>query len=660
MSNSNKSNNVGKRLRQSSLLETFSFLKKKKLSSDSEARMSEEASQEVTKSAMSTSEVSSKGNEDLLSDKYESGSASCSKNNLSDTKNEREDCNNSDVSNASIDIFSEPESPQTLDVANSNQNTISNISKPQISIGNLALNRIPHCSKPLPTLWSSSEHLVLFNCNSTPGAPVRPYPINYKDAWNNKHVRLPCSPASLYPVKNQETGDEELLSRWEIIEKSLLAPISNSFDLQDAILSYNSQYSTWWNFQDLHKFFTDILEPEENNAFFEHLMPKMVRLALRMPELCTNPIPLLRKDYNQSITMSQSQIGCLLANAFFCTYPRRNAQSRNPQNRNTEYSSYPDINFNRLFVNSRISYRSEKFKCLFNYFKRITSNEPVGIVTFERRHSRLTPRWIESNRKLTNLYMRNEGTIEKEGAGLLQVDFANKFVGGGVLGHGCVQEEIRFLICPELIVSRLFTECLNENEVLVITGCEQYNSYSGYSDTFKWEGDFRDETPRDSWGRRCTQLLAMDALHFWSKKVQYETKMLVRELNKAFSGFYEPASKDNLSAIATGNWGCGAFNGEARLKLLLQLLAASEADRDLVYFTFSDENLMSDAEALYDYLVQRDMTVSKLFKILLDYSKYLVTEGPHKTLYAFIYDHDGEGASDCTLDLDSNDLEDFC
>ena len=39
-----------------------------------------------------------------------------------------------------------------------------------------------------------------------------------------------------------------------------------------------------------------------------------------------------------------------------------------------------------------------------------------------------------------------------------QVDFANKFVGGGVLGDGCVQEEIRFLINPELIVTRLFTE----------------------------------------------------------------------------------------------------------------------------------------------------------------------------------------------------------
>lgn len=37
------------------------------------------------------------------------------------------------------------------------------------------------------------------------------------------------------------------------------------------------------------------------------------------------------------------------------------------------------------------------------------------------------------------------------------VDFANKNIGGGVLGFGSVQEEILFVIHPELIVSVLLT-----------------------------------------------------------------------------------------------------------------------------------------------------------------------------------------------------------
>ena len=36
--------------------------------------------------------------------------------------------------------------------------------------------------------------------------------------------------------------------------------------------------------------------------------------------------------------------------------------------------------------------------------------------------------------------------------------------------QGCVQEEIRFLICPELILSRLFCERLDSNECLIVTG----------------------------------------------------------------------------------------------------------------------------------------------------------------------------------------------
>ena len=36
--------------------------------------------------------------------------------------------------------------------------------------------------------------------------------------------------------------------------------------------------------------------------------------------------------------------------------------------------------------------------------------------------------------------------------------------------QGCVQEEIRFLVCPELILSRLFCERLDSNECLIVTG----------------------------------------------------------------------------------------------------------------------------------------------------------------------------------------------
>ena len=40
-----------------------------------------------------------------------------------------------------------------------------------------------------------------------------------------------------------------------------------------------------------------------------------------------------------------------------------------------------------------------------------------------------------------------------DGLGMLEADFANMYIGGGVLMGGNVQEEIRFSIAPECIVS---------------------------------------------------------------------------------------------------------------------------------------------------------------------------------------------------------------
>lgn len=70
----------------------------------------------------------------------------------------------------------------------------------------------------------------------------------------------------------------------------------------------------------------------------------------------------------------------------------------------------------------------------------------------------------------------------------MQVDFANKFLGGGVLGRGCVQEEIRFVICPELFITKLIAEVMQPNEALFMIGCERYSEYSGYSSSFAFEG----------------------------------------------------------------------------------------------------------------------------------------------------------------------------
>ncbi|XP_068838416.1 poly(ADP-ribose) glycohydrolase [Capricornis sumatraensis] len=497
------------------------------------------------------------------------------------------------------------------------------------------MRRMPRCGIRLPPLRPSANHTVTIRVDLLRiGEVPKPFPTHFKDLWDNKHVKMPCSEQNLYPVED-ENGERTAGSRWELIQTALLNKFSRPQNLKDAILKYNVAYSKKWDFTALIDFWDKVLEEAEAQHLCQSILPDMVKIALCLPNICTQPIPLLKQKMNHSITMSQEQIASLLANAFFCTFPRRNAKMK------SEYSSYPDINFNRLFE-GRSSRKPEKLKTLFCYFRRVTEKKPTGLVTFTRQSLEDFPEWERCEKLLTRLHVTYEGTIEANGQGMLQVDFANRFVGGGVTSAGLVQEEIRFLINPELIASRLFTEVLDHNECLIITGTEQYSEYTGYAETYRWARSHEDRSGRDDWQRRSTEIVAIDALHFRRYLDQFAPEKIRRELNKAYCGFLRPGvSSENLSAVATGNWGCGAFGGDARLKALIQILAAAVAERDVVYFTFGDSELMRDIYSMHAFLTERKLTVGEVYTLLLRYyneeCRNCSTPGPDIKLYPFIY-----------------------
>ena len=265
----------------------------------------------------------------------------------------------------------------------------------------------------------------------------------------------------------------------------------------------------------------------------------------------------------------------------------------------------------------------EKLKCLFNYFSRVLRDRPNGVVSFERQCLPVQSlNWWVSEKRLSMVKF-STGTIESKQKGWSEVDFANKYIGGGVITSGSVQEEIRFLLSPELIVARLFTESLGDTEALIITGAEQFNECDGYSDTFRFRGNFDDQTSRDRWNRRLTQIIAIDAQDFGSEKgleQQYDRNGIDRELSKAFSGFMiTDTDLVNRPAIATGKWGCGSFRGDPHLKCLIQMIAASEAERDLVIFTYNDHKLRDDLEQFYKITKQKNVTLGSIYGHLIEY-----------------------------------------
>jgi len=278
---------------------------------------------------------------------------------------------------------------------------------------------------------------------------------------------------------------------------------------------------------------------------------------------------------------------------------------------------FPRVSFERILRGSS-PVMVAKRECLFAYFAKVLDEPPPGDITITRHVLSPVPeadRWADDSTPLTALTLHDDGGIE-DARGCLQVDFANRFLGGGVLGGGCVQEEIRFCISPELIVSMLVCPVMQDHEAVSIDGSQQFSDTVGYGRTFRFD------EPVDVLGPPDT-VLAIDAIPFGRDIAEQLTEsMRLRELNKAYCGF-----ATGRADVATGNWGCGVFGGSPPLKALLQWMAASASGRRVRYYGFGDPHLGD-----LDGAVQRmgGQTVGALWRGLAAVAEAgTVTQGAH-------------------------------
>lgn len=315
------------------------------------------------------------------------------------------------------------------------------------------------------------------------------------------------------------------------------------------------------------------------NEEHERLLPYLAQWALAAPSLFPQSIPMLRSGVNGYIALRREEIRCLLALIFWNAFPASSISS----------------NTHKLTKNCLLKVfgqpkpgRGEaqitKIHCFLQYFQQNISQISSDYLILRRiAYSVDLP---GDNLPMSRAVVVSGPSPHVESyQNCIQIDFADKSFGGGVLGSGSAQEECMLLAYVEPIVGLLFLEELQDNEVVAISGVRQYNQYQGFSDSLRWVNGIVEAVD----GR---VLIAIDAEDYRKREhQQYHFKSVTREVKKAMLGFAaSPAPPDY--EVVTGNWGCGVFKGDIQLKFLIQWVAAAFARRNMRYLTWDKRELM--------------------------------------------------------------------
>ncbi len=316
-------------------------------------------------------------------------------------------------------------------------------------------------------------------------------------------------------------------------------------------------------------------EPGFSTRLFERVVPSLLRHAQTLVYGAQPPeLPLHAQGVAAKSAIGRGAVAAWVAHMCLGTLPQPGA-------------GWNGLDFHRLFASEKAHERA-KLRCVLAYFDRIAERAPKGRFEVERvvAPAPTSLVWLGDASPLTPLTVDTSGAIE-DAAAHRQVDFANAYLGGGVLRGGCVQEEIRFAVAPEHLAAMIVSPKMLSDEAIVMRGAERFSAARGYAYELAYGGDFRDPVARAADGTPDVEFVAIDAVDYRraDAAAQYTEASMLRELGKARAGF---ARDGRMLPVATGNWGCGAFLGDPALKAVVQWIAASAEGRPVRYFPFGD------------------------------------------------------------------------
>ncbi|XP_078447402.1 poly(ADP-ribose) glycohydrolase 1-like isoform X7 [Wolffia australiana] len=375
-------------------------------------------------------------------------------------------------------------------------------------------------------------------------------------------------------------------------------------------------------------YFDELMFPERARRWFADVVPFLARLLLSLPSLLEvhyrdsdrafgSGNAGLRVLYPQEagiVFLSQELIAAFLACSLFCAFPQRHGYDLPVINFDDLFGSpgsglpkgycqsgYTTAKKWRMLPPDATSSQRGKIDCLVHYFERVSSSVPTGVVSFRRKVLAFryadelsypdVDFWRQSNTALCSFRVSLSGCIEDQQYEILEVDFANKCFGGGALRRGCVQEEICFMLNPELIAGMFFLPPMENNETIEVIGAERFSDYKG-------------ETNKA----------------FCGFQVQSHHNPYLKQ--KSGAEVIHPSCTnlpDEVLGVATGNWGCGAFGGDLEIKSMIQWLAASQAGRPFILYNTFGVKALQRLEEVTQFLLENGWTVGDLWTLLDEY-----------------------------------------
>ncbi|XP_065221754.1 uncharacterized protein LOC135846533 [Planococcus citri] len=278
----------------------------------------------------------------------------------------------------------------------------------------------------------------------------------------------------------------------------------------------------------LKKFVSFDLTDSERDHFFTKTLPIVIDSALRLKHV--RPTQGLRFSLQQEISTIEVKhnFACsLIAHAFLSTFPKRTHKT---------HPTLQDFNFSHFFRHLNENFQKSKLRSLFHYFDLQHEIEnDTDQIKLTRQVMKGTDwltieDWLESESPLCPLVIKHDNRMENaEFSNSVNVCFSSKKPGGRVLGDGTSTECVQFITCPELLITLLCVEALEDNEVLLVENLFKVSRINN----LRVKGEFEPFQKVVKCNVCC-----MDAENYARLPLsQYEEDNVLRELNKAALGF---------------------------------------------------------------------------------------------------------------------------